>query len=926
MNRVMNCLGRYTCFLLCFFLMFASTITPLQAKSDHTITENETVETVKVAWYEDSYHITNKNGDESGYAYEFEQALDAYTGWNLKYVHGDWTSLLEKLENGQIDIMSALSYTDERAQSMLFSDQPMGEERYYLYADLANTNISPSDLSTLNGKPIGVMEKSVQATQFYQWEEKNNIQTKHVFVDSMPRAKEMIKNHEIVGVISTETPIWVEYGMSSIAVTGKSDIYFAINKNRPDLKEKIDNAMRSMENDKPFYADELYKKYIATQSVNTLTSLEQEWLKKHGAIRIGYLVDDNGFSTVSVQNGKPVGLINDYVTAAKTSFKQKLKFKLMGYSSLKEEIKALNSGEIDMIFHLGQNPYYAQKNGISLSNTVLSTPQAIITSQDAFDESANNTVGLVKDNPNYKWYISYNYPKWKIKMYDSIETAKQALQNKEVDCIAVSSTQAMDNTSNTKLHSVFLTVSNDACFGVKKGDTTLLSILNKTLKSIQTSKLSGAVSSYEDSLKKVTLTDFLKDNLLGVSIVFISLFVAILLIILGLLRKARQAEENAKRANTAKSTFLFNMSHDIRTPMNAILGFAELAKKDSNSRQQIMDYLEKIKISGKGLLSILDNVLELSRIESGKTTLEEAPQEAGKIFDSCMVMMNPEIEKRHHTLISSKNIKYPYVYYDGTRMTEILINILSNAIKYTSDGGTIRCTLNQLPHPDEKWIYQELIIEDTGIGMSEEFQKHIFESFTRERTSTASGIQGTGLGMGIVKKLVDLMNGKINIQSKPGKGTRITVKIPMRLATYEETLPKHIDNKCATDKIKGTRILLAEDNQLNAEIAIDLLQEEGIIVERVSDGVQCLEEIKQKPAGYYSLILMDIQMPNLDGYATTKRIRRLSDSSKSAIPIIAMTANAFSEDKLKAIEAGMNGHIAKPIDMNVLVSVISKYI
>ena len=923
MNRVIKYCSS---FILCFFLMFASTIMPLQAKSNNIIQEKEVAETVRVAWYEDSYHITNINKTESGYAYEFEQALNAYTGWNLKYVHGDWTSLLEKLENGQIDIMSALSYTDERAKSMLFSDQPMGEERYYLYADLSNTDISPSDLSTLNGKPIAMMEKSVQTTQFYQWEEKNNVHTKHVFVNSIEEADALVKKHEIVGMISTETPIWTDYGMSSVAVTGKSDIYFGINKNRPDLKEKIDNAMRSMESDKPFYADELYKKYIATQSVNTLTSLEQQWLKKHGDIRIGYLVNDTGFSTTNVQNGKLVGVINDYIEDAKDSFEQTLSFKVKGYNSLKEEIKALQSGEIDMIFHLGQNPYYAQENDISLSNTVLSTPQAIITMQNAFDESANHTVGLVKVNPNYKWYISYNYPKWKIKMYDSMESAKKALQNKKIDCIAASSAQAMDNTSNTKFHSVFLTVSNDSCFGVKKGNTTLLSVLNKTLKSMQTSKLSGAVSAYEDSLKKVTLADFLKDNLFGVLIVFIVVFVTILLIVLGLLKKARQAEESAKQANMAKSTFLFNMSHDIRTPMNAILGFAELAKKDSNSHQQVMDYLDKIKISGKGLLSILDNVLELSRIESGKTTLEETPQETGRIFDSCMVMMHPEIEKRHHTLITSKNIKYPYVYYDGTRMTEILINILSNAIKYTSDGGVIRCTLNQYPHPDKNWIYQELIVEDTGIGMSQEFQEHIFESFTRERTSTSSGIQGTGLGMGIVKRLVDLMNGTIEIQSHIGKGTRIIVKIPMRLATYEQTLPKHMDTKSSDSKIKGTRILLAEDNQLNAEIAMDLLQEEGAIVDRVSDGVQCLEQMKQKPAGYYSLILMDIQMPNLDGYVTTKRIRKLSDTEKSNIPIIAMTANAFSEDKIKALEAGMNGHIAKPIDMNILVSIISKYV
>ena len=406
-----------------------------------------------------------------------------------------------------------------------------------------------------------------------------------------------------------------------------------------------------------------------------------------------------------------------------------------------------------------------------------------------------------------------------------------------------------------------------------------------------------------------------------------------LLVILGLLKKAKNAEEKAKEAirqaenaNAAKSTFLFNMSHDIRTPMNAILGFTTLAERNLDNPRIMKDYLNKIRVSGQGMLSILDNVLELSRIESGKIFLEETPQPTGKVFDACLVMMNSEIEKKRHCVTSEKQIRHPYVYMDATRISEIFLNILSNAIRYTAEEGTIHCVLKQAPHPKEGWIYQELSVTDNGIGMSEEFQKHVFDMFSREQSSTISGVQGTGLGLGIVKKLVDLMDGTIEISSKLGEGSTVSVRIPLRIATLDDTQPKHSTILSDRERLRGKYLLLAEDNDLNAEIAIALLTEEGLKVDRAVDGVQCVEKIERCEAGYYALILMDIQMPSLDGYQATKKIRSLEDPKKAQIPIIAMTANAFSEDRARALDAGMNDHVAKPIDMDLLVTTLLKYL
>ena len=418
-----------------------------------------------------------------------------------------------------------------------------------------------------------------------------------------------------------------------------------------------------------------------------------------------------------------------------------------------------------------------------------------------------------------------------------------------------------------------------------------------------------------------------------VSVAVLTLIVAVIFFIF---RKQRKEEAVQKRrlqeavvaadaANEAKSTFLFNMSHDVRTPMNAILGFAEIGRKNLANREKLDECFKKIQISGNKMLSIVDNVLELSRIESGKIVLEEKAVEAGSVMDACLTMIEPEMEKKNLQFSLSKSIINPYVYMDTTVVTEIILNIVSNSIKYTADGGKIDCTIRQIDDCQEGYFTQIFTVSDTGIGMTEEFQKHIFEAFTRERNSTTSGIEGTGLGMGIVKKRVDMLGGTILMQSKVGVGTTFTIKIPTRIARYEDTQPKQIAVNDVNSVLVGKRVLLAEDNDLNAEIAIELLSEYGLKIDRAENGVICTEMLEKAPEGYYRLILMDIQMPVLNGYEATRKIRHSSNAAKANIPIIAMTANAFAEDREKAQSVGMDDYVAKPIDMNTMITVLVKY-
>lgn len=390
-----------------------------------------------------------------------------------------------------------------------------------------------------------------------------------------------------------------------------------------------------------------------------------------------------------------------------------------------------------------------------------------------------------------------------------------------------------------------------------------------------------------------------------------------------LLQEAAKAAESASRS---KSTFLFNISHDIRTPMNAIIGFAELAERHLNEPEKLKGYLDNIRTCSDRLLGLLSNVLDLARIENDETELEETACSIVESVDASVLMFTSEAEAQGITISVEKELQHPYVYTDERSFSEITSNLLSNAVKYTTRGGSVSCRLSEKAASQDGWCTVVLSVSDTGIGISEEYQGQIFEAFSRERSSTLSGIEGSGLGLGIVKKLVDLLGGKITLESTLGVGSTFTVAIPCRVASYGETIAQRASEEVDTTSLTGKRVLLAEDNELNAEIAIELLSEAGLVVDHAKNGVECIDMLEKRPCDYYDMVLMDIQMPAMDGYEAATKIRRFSDPVRSSVPIIAMTANAFVEDRNRAIESGMDDHVAKPINMNILLPTIQKHL
>ena len=611
-------------------------------------------------------------------------------------------------------------------------------------------------------------------------------------------------------------------------------------------------------------------------------------------------------------------------------------------------IQALQNREIDMIFYAGRNPYFAEQNGYALTNTAWTYSLMAVTDEEKFDENKVHTVAVPKEKYALKQHIAFSYPEWKLVDCDSLDNAADMVIQEKADCFLMGASQALiyDNSQNFK--SVPLTKTMEACFTVREGEGSLLSILNKTIKAMPSDMLTSALAIYDSTADKVTFSDFIKDNLLVFLATVGFLALSIIGIILVLLRKARKAEavaklaakdtkklndkleialKKAEDASLAKTRFLNNMSHDIRTPMNAILGYAQLMEEELKEKDlpETSDHLEKLQQSGNLLLSIINNVLDMARIESGKMEIDENYGRIEDIRQTLFEIFGDEAKKKNIALHYTINVEHEHILTDTTKVKEIFVNILSNAIKYTPSGGSVMINIDELVCDEPGYMMVRTRVSDTGIGMSQDYLTKIFDAFTRERNTTKSKITGSGLGMSIVKRYVDLLGGTIDVESEPGKGSTFTVTLKHRIADESYYVKKHDEGSGTASKIlEGRNILLAEDNDLNAEIAEAILERAGLKTERVEDGIQCVNKITKMPVGTYDMILMDIQMPRMDGYKATQAIRHLPDKDKACIPIVAMTANAFEEDKRDAVAAGMNGHIAKPIQIDKLLSMLAE--
>ena len=1046
-------------------------------------------EPVRVGYYENEVFQEGaaENAVKTGYAYEYYRKLSEYTGWKYEYVYGGYGELYQMLLDGDIDLLAGLAWTEERVGLLSYPEAMMGSESYYLVKQDTATDITP-DPHTLNGKRIGVLD-SAMLTVLNRYLEDHNVTAQVTAYPDHPQMLSAFDSRDLDVFVAESDGSYAREHAEVLCAFGASDYYLCVSIKRPDLLAELNEAQALLAAEEPNYLNTLSSKYYSVSVMSrAFSTAEREWIKNHNSLCIGYLENYLPYSDTD-EKGQVTGLIRDIIPEILKALDiPDISVSYRGYRSYDDMIADMAPGAIDVAFPVGGGLYYSEENGIYLSNPIASSSTDIVF-KGTYDENTVSHFAVNENNRMQFYFIKKHFPDAEISFYSSIDACLAAVLSGEVSCTTLNGLRANDILKNSKYRGLSLyqtSLNDDRCFGVEIGNEGLLKLLNRGINVIGSDFAQNFSFRYTGGLYSYSFSDVLRDHMA----LFGSLLLAVAaLVIFFLVRDSRRTrKENrekesarivleaknrelaeskealsdalvaAEHASRAKTVFLNNMSHDIRTPMNAIVGFTALAASHIDNKEQVKDYLGKISVSSQHLLSLINDILDMSRIENGKVTIDESDVHLPDIIHDLRTIIQSSVTaKQLELFIDTQDVLHEDIVTDRLRLNQILLNILSNAIKFTPNGGTISLRVIEKPSASPDKAVFEFRVKDNGIGMSEEFQKKIFEAFTREKTSTVSGIQGTGLGMAITKNIVDMLGGTITVHSEEQKGSEFIVELPCKISKTSvrfEPLPElhglralvadddtntclsvcsmlreigmrpdwtnygkeavvrardaldHADAfkvyiidwmmpdlngietvrrirkiigddtpiivltaydwadiedeakeagvtafcskplfmselrnvlsqpfrmkeepeqaKPQAPDFEGKRILLAEDNELNRTIAVAILEEAGFLIDVAKDGVEAVDKMVSAPAGYYDIILMDVQMPRMDGYEAARQIRALEDPRKAAIPIVAVTANAFEEDRKIAMEAGMNGHLAKPYDIPAIMETLEK--
>ena len=901
-----------------------------EIKSDGKTTQamEEENRTVRVGYFPYANFQEGSYGEhKQGAGYEYLQKISYITGWKYEYVYGSFKECLDMLADGEIDLLGSVSYTPERAESIDYSTYAEGTERYWIYTREEHADLADGDLKQMNGCRIGATDGSYQKELLEKWLDSNQIHAEVVICKGYDEMIEKLDADELDALVVPALSVNSDF--IAIANIGAGDCYFGVSKSRPDLLKELNSAMEEINNTETDYSSKLYARYEGKAVINyALNKEEKQWLDAHeNTICVGYLKDNLPFC--GEENGKLTGILGTVLDTVQEKYK--ITIKAVPCSTGEQMNEALQSGEIDIAGPIIQDLYTQEQFQVILTDEIFDITPVVIYKGNEY-RSSLSTIAATDTSLYSELMVSFLFPDAEIKQYDTQEECLEAVGNGKVGATVIPSSKInlLNESPMTKsLSFAEMAKRQELALFTTRENRRAATIINKAIE--QSSNVLNGVVLAQNSVseKKMTLQDvFAEYGGLAVGVSFVIIFVLLLLVYSLSVSRKKQMEalkeaQDANAANIAKTTFLNHMSHDIRTPMNAIVGFTDIAMKRKPDKE-VENCLKKIRQSSEYLMTLINDVLDISRIESGKLEYKPVPADLRDIINTVLSIAKGYMENRDLNLhVSREELITPYVMADELRIREVLLNIISNAVKFTKDGGTISFAAENAPGNDENHIIVRYRISDTGIGMSEEFQTRIFDEFSQENNGARTSYKGTGLGMAIAKRYVDLMGGKIEVSSRQGIGSTFTVEIPLLIAEHvlteeKEKLRKDID-------LHGLRVLLAEDNDLNAEIAIALLEEKGMIVTRTTDGKSALTQFCNTVPGTFDLILMDIMMPEMNGYETTKAIRNLPDRPDGKeIPIIAMTANAFAEDVQAALDAGMDDHVAKPMDMDILISAIEK--
>lgn len=887
---------------------------------------DQPVKTVRVGWLVNNEGFQDGTPGErlSGWGYEYLQTLSYYTpGWRYEYVSGTFTELMDMLEAGEIDLMPNISYSEERAQKLLFSSNPEGAERYYIYAKPDRDDLAKGDPQALQGLTIGCNSGVMQTFVGQQWLANEGITCTYREYDGGSMLFDALANDEVDAVIMNDTISSPD--ASPMFYVGSSDYYFAVPKSRPDLMNDINAAMTAIARVNPRYNDEVKANYSAQNSgSSSLTGPERSWLKANdNTITIGYLKNKLPYCTQN-DDGEMEGSLASLATTLHDKFG--ITVATVAFSNNEQMTKALSTGTIDVALPLFRDYWLAEQAGVILSNPMGTVSLAAIHSSSNLNSDLKN-IACTADAIVNRFELENLFPDAKVTEYPNDNEAREALNKGEASCIIVPSTRLKtirDTYDIEDFQTQELTDTAQLSCLISRGKPVLLGIINKGIVNAGESLSASSYSPTSYSAQESDAFRLLYRNRIVIAAVVICILLTGIVILVWSLHRAQKEQQKADAANAAKTAFLTRMSHDIRTPLNGILGLIEIEELKDGDMQAARESRAKARVAANHLLSLINDILEMGKIEDRKLTLEHAPFNLKELCDDTLVLCKLRASDNGITM-QDNSLPYatgPYMIGSPTHIRQIMINLLDNSIKYNKRGGSVTFCSKTKPLDDGRALFC-FSVSDTGIGMTPEFLKHIYEPFAQEGDDARSKFQGTGMGMPIVKSLIELMGGTIEISSEVGVGSTFNVQIPLDIDKNPQAR-EDASRQANSCSLAGMNVLLAEDNELNAEIARTLLESEGIVVTRAADGNETVDLYVGRPAGSFDAILMDIMMPGMDGYEATRAIRLSEKADAADIPIIALTANAFAEDAKAAHDAGMNAHLSKPIDFNKLKNILAR--
>ena len=937
--------------LLSIIMMFAL-LMPVTACAQ----DNEKV--VRVGWYESPFNQTDEFGRRSGYAYEYQEKIAAYTGWNYEYVEGSWPELLQMLIDGEIDLMSDVSYTDERSENMLFSELPMGSEEYFVFvAPDSESGISSEDLSSFTGKRIGVNKGSFQESLFMEWAEKKNVQVELVeLTTDEAESVAMLNRGELDALVSIHAFSGYQ-DIVPVCKIGSSDFFFAVSKDRPELLSELDYAMNRIQEENVYYIQSLYKKYIGYSGAELfLTPSELDWLAGHGPIRVGYRDNYLAFCAQDPDTGELTGALKDFLDQASHSLENaEIEYEAVPFRSPEDARDALMSGEVDCLFPTNVSDYDGEELGLSLTVPLMQTGMVAVVRQDAqrdFSLQDEVAVAVNKGNPDYDTVLMNCFPNWKPVYYEDTGECLAAVAEGKADCVLVSNYRVSRLAATLEKYRLTTVDTGEIMsfsFAVRHDDSTLYAILDKVINLVPASSVNASLAAYSYTEQTVTFSSFVRQNMIPVLTVIGIVFALILLLLLRSIRSADEARkamqqiaalseeqknqleeisklnavlsenqqqlkaalEAAESASRAKTSFLSNMSHEIRTPMNAIIGLDNIALNDPDLTPHTKEQLEKIGSSAKHLLGIINDILDMSRIESGRMELKDEEFSFREFLEQINVMVNGQCADKglqYECRIIGKT-EDAYVG-DSMKLKQVLINILGNAVKFTEAPGSITFTVEQTAS-FENHRSLRFIMQDTGIGMSKEYIPKIFEAFSQETEGKSNKYGSTGLGMAITKSIVTMMGGDIEVESEKGKGSTFTVTVTLKASV-------HGSNEEQGEPITaGLSALVVDDEEVSCEHARLVAESVGIRADITASGELALDMIRKhmEQGESYQLIMTDCKMSGMDGIAFTRELRGIDGGETM---VILLTGYSWEDKQEQAAEAGVDAILSKPLFADTL--------